>query len=138
MKTQKISGKVLKRGRKWLKVVQNGHNEKYPENLLINALTDNLKAGDRFEGIIVETVRELQYKGGFKVTHTAIDEIAIQKEIERWWEYVKKAYEDNKIYSNGISKLHELGCHDYDEEIDAMTKEIDVKRATTETSCTEM
>ena len=61
MKTQKISGKVLKRGRKWLKVVQNGHNEKYPENLLINALTDNLKAGDRFEGIIVETVRELQY-----------------------------------------------------------------------------
>ena len=135
---QKISGKVLKKGRKWIKVVRNGHNEKYPENLLINTLTENLKAEDRFEGIIVETVRELQYKGGFKVTHTAIDETVIQQEIERWWGYVKKAFADNKIYSNGISKLHELGCHEYDEEIAVMTKEIDAKRAKTENGCTKM
>lgn len=130
MRIQKISGKVVKRGRKWLKIAQNGHNEKYPENLLINALTENLKVGDRFEGIIVETVRELQYKGGFKITHTAIEETVIQQEIERWWGYVKKAYENNKIYSNGISKLHELGCYDYDKEIVAMKEEISMSKQT--------
>lgn len=131
MKVQKISGKVVKRGRKWLKIVQNGRNEKYPEDLLINTLTENLKEGDTFENMTVETTCEERYVGGYKFTHTAVTEESMaQKEIERWWGYVKKTYdEDDRIYSNGVSKLHELGCHEYDKEIEKMRKDIDVRKA---------
>lgn len=131
MQVQKISGKVVKRGRKWLKIVQEGRNEKYPEDLLINSITENLKEGDTFEKLMVETVCKPQYVGGYKFTHTATsEEILREKEINRWWGYVKKAYEEDKrIYSKGIQKLHELNCYDYDAEILEMEKNVDVSNA---------
>lgn len=131
MKTQKISGKVIKVGRKWLKVVQEGRNENYPEDLLINELTSSLKAGDAFKDLLVETVCERQYRGGYKFTHTATSENAIRKkEISKWWGYVKDTYiKEERVYANGVAKLHELSCHDYDEQIAEMQKEVDINRA---------
>lgn len=55
MKKQKISGKVLKKGRKWLKVVQTGKNEKYPDDLLINDVTRDFTEGQEFTDLLVET-----------------------------------------------------------------------------------
>lgn len=131
MKTQNISGKVLKKGRKWIHIVQNGRNEKYPEQLLINELTAELKEGDTFENLKVETEFEKQYKGGYKISHTAIsDDLLKQREIDKWWGYVKNSYEkEHYIYHNGVSKLHAIGCHDYDEEIAKMTKDVEVSNA---------
>lgn len=131
MKVQKISGKVIKKGRKWLKIVQEGRNEDYPEDLLINQLTENLKEGDTFKDLSVETVCTKQYRGGYKFTHTATsEEILKQAEISKWWGYVQKTYkEDHRIYHNGVSKLHALGCHEHDNEIAEMTKEVEVSNA---------
>lgn len=131
MKTQFISGKVVKKGRKWLHIVQNGRNENYPEQLLISELTAELKEGDTFENLKVETEFEKQYKGGYKISHTAIsDDLLKQREIDKWWGYVKKSYEEEHyIYNNGVSKLHAIGCHDYDEEIARMTKDVEVSNA---------
>lgn len=95
-----ISGKVVNVGRKWIKIVQNGRNEKYPENLLISELTDSFRVGDTFKNLLVETEREEGYRGIYKYTHIATTEEKLkQKEIDRWWGYVKNTYEkENRIY----------------------------------------
>lgn len=131
MKIQKISGKVLKVGRKWIKIVQEERNENYPEDLLINELTSSFKIGDTFKDLLVETVCERRYKGGYKFTHTAKSEKDIRQiEIAKWWSYVKDTYDQKEmIYTKGVAKLHELGCHDYDEQIAEMQKDVDVKKA---------
>lgn len=129
MKKQLIKGTVQKVGRKWIKVVQEGRNEKYPENLLINELTSNLKIGDSFE-LLVNTECEEQYRGGYKFTHTAItEEGEKEREVEKWWRFVQNAYTENRMYENGIEKLHELGCTKYDEEINNMRKNIEILKA---------
>ncbi len=129
MKLQTISGKILKVGRKWIKIVQEGKNEKYPEDLLINELTSQLKEGDSFTGLQVQTDIEKQYKG-YKISHTAVNQEGLkQKEIDRWWGYVLSSYKDGKFYSKGVEQLHNLGCFTYDKEIKRMEREIKAKNA---------
>lgn len=131
MKKQKISGKVLKKGRKWLKIVQTGKNEKYPDDLLINDVTRNFTEGQEFTDLLVETEFETKYTGGYKITHTAVTEESIRdKNIEKWWGYVKAKYQnDGYIYKRGVEELQALDCHDYDEQIAAMKRNVDIKNA---------
>ena len=131
MKKQKISGKVLKKGRKWLKVVQTGKNEKYPDDLLINDVTKDFVEGQEFTDLLVETEFESKYTGGYKITHTAVTEENLRdRDIEKWWSYVKAKYEnDGYIYKRGVEELQALDCHDYDEQIAAMKRDVDIKNA---------
>ena len=131
MKKQKISGKVLKKGRKWLKIVQTGKNEKYPDDLLINELTKDFIEGQEFADLLVETEFEQQYRGGYKITHTAItEEDERSKDIAKWWGYVKDNYENKGyIYKRGIEELQALNCHEYDEQIAEMQKDVAIKNA---------
>lgn len=125
-KKQKISGKVLKKGRKWLKVVVNGKNEKYPDDLLINDITKDFTVGEEFTDLLVDTEFERTYTGGYKITHTAMsEENSVSNEISKWWGYIQKNYtEAGYIYKRGVEELHKLDCYDYDEEISEMKKKV--------------
>lgn len=130
-KKQKISGKVLKKGRKWLKVVVNGKNEKYPDDLLINDITKDFTVGEEFTDLLVDTEFERTYTGGYKITHTAMsEENSVSNEISKWWGYIQKNYtEAGYIYKRGVEELHKLDCYDYDEEIAEMQRNVDVSKA---------
>ncbi|MFR4164179.1 MAG: hypothetical protein ACLT0R_16325 [Paraclostridium sordellii] len=133
MKEQTIKGEIVKVGRKYLHIVQEGRNIKYPEQMIKNELVENLKVGDKFEQF-VQSEGEKTYTGAWKWTHTPTKKEKIveekrQAEIKKWWGYVQQNFREGRIYYNGISNLHKLKCNDYDEEIERMTKEIECKNA---------
>lgn len=130
-KKQKISGKVLKKGRKWLKVVVNEKNENYPDDLLINDITKDFTVGGEFIDLLVDTEFERTYTGRYKITHTAMsEEKLMSNEISKWWGYIQKNYtEAGYIYKKGVEELHKLDCHEYDEEIAEMQRKLDVSKS---------
>lgn len=54
-----------------------------------------------------------------------------EQEIKKWYGYIVENYNDGKgyVYFNGVCKLHELGCHDYDDEIDEMERVVAKRKA---------
>lgn len=54
-----------------------------------------------------------------------------EQEIKKWYSYIVENYNDGKgyVYFNGVCKLHELGCHDYDDEIDEMERVVAKRKA---------
>lgn len=54
-----------------------------------------------------------------------------EQEIKKWHGYIVENYNDGKgyVYFNGVCKLHELGCHDYDDEIDEMERVVAKRKA---------
>ena len=132
VKNQLIKFKVIKKGRKWLHIVQEGRNEKYQEKLLINSLTENLDAGSCAE-LFVQSEGNINYKGYWDWQHTAVDveevkEAERQKNIDKWICYVRENFKDGRIYNKGIEELHKLECYDFDDEIEEKSKAIEEKK----------
>lgn len=135
VKNQLIKFKVIKKGRKWLHIVQEGRNEKYQEKLLINSLTENLDAGSCAE-LFVQSEGNINYKGYWDWQHTAVDaeevkEAERQKNIDKWICYVRENFKDGRIYNRGIEELHKLECYDFDDEIEEKIAAIEAERAKT-------
>lgn len=54
-----------------------------------------------------------------------------EQESKKWYGYIVENYNNGEgyVYSNGVCKLHELGCHDYDDEIDKMERIVEKRKA---------
>lgn len=53
---------------------------------------------------------------------------AKRKEEQRWWGYFQNRYEQGGYYSRAVEELHKLGCHEHDEEIKRVKKEVEEQR----------
>lgn len=51
-----------------------------------------------------------------------------KKDIEKWIQYFRKNAKDGNYYGNAVDKLHELGCHDYDKEIQQTHHELEISK----------
>ena len=54
-----------------------------------------------------------------------MERIYRQSEINHWWFFFHKSAEDDRFYyKKAVEKLHELGCHEYDAEIEKVKKRL--------------
>lgn len=103
-----FSGTVVKKGRKWLKVIPEGKT--YEVEVEINNKTDTLSVGDVFNGISAIDVQRSKYGVKTQVYPLLDEEIPYgeKKESERWLSYVEEAAREGRLYEKGIKKLREM------------------------------
>ena len=109
-KAEKISGVIQKKGRKYFKVVLDKTTNGYQHQVLINDPVKDLQVGDRIETYAMPTWAYGHNTGKPYValyTPVSVDELN-NREIQRWYGYVKEAYANGYIYEKGVEKLEEL------------------------------
>lgn len=111
-KTEKITGVVVKKGRKYFQVKLDKTKNDYLHKVAINDVSKSWKVGDRFSvSAIPKWDVSYNTQKWYISLYTPVSEEAINSaEIDRWMGYVKEAFRKGYIYTKGVDKLRELGA----------------------------
>ena len=111
-KTDKISGKVVKKGRKYFQVKLDTTKNDYLHKVVINEVNKDWKVGEDFSVLAIPKWDSSYNSGKWYISqYTPVSQEEVDKEeIDRWMGYVEKAYNNGYIYKKGVDKLRELGA----------------------------